>query len=173
MGFVNPGQLPLGVTENNILHKSVKRNEWMANLFFSLHLMEREGSGYDKMYEVQLTNGKQVPRVEEGDDSVTAIVERWIVSEEAIMVIKRASENFPLKQKHVICLGMIAQAGSISDSELIRQLELRDNVALCPWLRPLIEIGIVETLHSIFQNVLIIIRSISDFIRLLYFFHCL
>ena len=143
--FVNPGQLPLGVTENNILHKSVKRNERMANLFFSLHLMEREGSGYDKMYEVQLTNGKQVPRVEEGDDSVTAIVERHIVSEEAIKVIKRSSENFPLKQKHVICLGMIAQAGSISGSELIRQLELRDNVALRPWLRPLIEIGIVET----------------------------
>ncbi|MDE6548966.1 MAG: hypothetical protein K2L22_08210 [Muribaculaceae bacterium] len=56
--FVNPGQLPLGVTENNILHKSVKRNERMANLFFSLYLMEREGSGYDKMYEVQLRNGK-------------------------------------------------------------------------------------------------------------------
>ena len=97
------------------------------------------------MYEVQLTNSKQVPRVEEGDDSVKAIVERWIVSEEAIKVIKLASENFPLKQKHVICLGMIAQAGSISGSELIRQLELRDNVALRPWLRPLIEIGIVET----------------------------
>lgn len=48
----------------------------MANLFFSLHLMEHKGSGYDKMYEVQLTNGKQAPRVEEGDDSVTAIVER-------------------------------------------------------------------------------------------------
>ena len=143
--FVNPGQLPLGVTENNILHKSVKRNERMANLFFSLHLMEREGSGYDKMYEVQLTNGKQVPRVEEGDDSVTAIVERRIVSEEAIKVIRRASENFPLKQKNVICLGLIAQAGSISGSELIRQLELKDNVALRPWLRPLIEIGIVET----------------------------
>ena len=143
--FVNPGQLPLGVTENNILHKSVKRNERMANLFFSLHLMEREGSGYDKMYEVQLSNGKQVPRVEEGDDSVTAIVERRIVSEEAIKVIKKASEKFPLKQKHVICLGLIAQAGSISGSELIRQLELKDNVALRPWLRPLIEIGIVET----------------------------
>ena len=40
---------------------------------------------------------------------------------------------------------MIAQAGSISGSELIRQLELRDNVALRPWLRPLIEIGVVET----------------------------
>lgn len=143
--FVNPGQLPLGVTANNILHKSVKRNERMANLFYALHLMEREGSGYDKMYEVQLTFGKQVPRVEEGDDYVVAVVERRIVSQEAIKVMQTASRNIPLKQKQLICLGMIAQAGSISGSELIRQLELKDNVALRPWLRPLIDMGLVET----------------------------
>ena len=143
--FVNPGQLPLGVTANNILHKSVKRNERMANLFYVLHLMEREGSGYDKMYEVQLTFGKHVPRVEEGDDYVVAIVERRIVSQEAIKVMQTASRNIPLKQKQLICLGMIAQAGSISGSELIRQLELKDNVALRPWLRPLLDMGLVET----------------------------
>ncbi len=142
--FVNPGQLPLGVTANNILHKSVKRNERMANLFYAL-LMEREGSGYDKMYEVQLTFGKQVPHVEEGDDYVVAIVERRIVSQEAIKVMQTASQNIPLKQKQLICLGMIAQAGSISGSELIRKLELKDNVALRPWLRPLLDMGLVET----------------------------
>lgn len=151
--FVNPGQLPLGVTENNILHKSVKRNERMANLFFALHLMEREGSGYDKMYEVQLTNGKRVPRVVEGEDSVTAIVERRIVSYEAIKVMQTASQKFTLKQKHIICLGIIAQAGSISGSELIHQLELKDNVALRPWLRPLLDMGLVETNDGKTKNV--------------------
>lgn len=143
--FVNPGQLPLGVTADNILHKSVKRNERMANLFYVLHLMEREGSGYDNMYEVQLTFGKQVPRVEEGDDYVVAIVERRIISQEAIKVMQTASRNLPLKQKQLICLGLIAQAGSISGSELIRRLELKDNVALRPWLRPLLDMGLVET----------------------------
>lgn len=133
------------MTADNILHKSVKRNERMANLFYVLHLMEREGSGYDKMYEVQLTFGKQVPRVEEGNDYVVAVVERRIVSQEAIKVMQTASQNIPLKQKQLICLGMIAQAGSISGSELIRQLELKDNVALRPWLRPLIDMGLVET----------------------------
>lgn len=117
----------------------------MANLFYALHLMEREGSGYDKMYEVQLTLGKQVPRVEEGDDYVAAIAERRIVSQEAIKVMQTASQNIPLKQKQLICLGMIAQAGSISGSELICQLELKDNVALRPWLRPLLDMGLVET----------------------------
>jgi ATP-dependent DNA helicase len=123
----------------------VKRNDRMTNLFYALHLMEREGSGYDKMYEVQLTFGKQVPRVEEGDDYVVAVVERRIVSQEAIKVMQTASQNIPLKQKQLICLGMIAQAGSISGSELIRNLELKDNVSLRPWLRPLLDMGLVET----------------------------
>lgn len=60
--------------------------------------MEREGSGYDKMYEIQLSNGKQVPRVIEGNDSVTAIVERRIISKEAIKVIGRALQVVELKQ---------------------------------------------------------------------------
>lgn len=33
---------------------------------YVLHLMEREGSGYDKMFEIQLRNGKQIPIVKEG-----------------------------------------------------------------------------------------------------------
>lgn len=66
-------------------------------------------------------------------------------SQEAIKVMQTASRNIPLKQKQLICLGMIAQAGISSGSELIRQLELKDNVALRPWLRPLIDMGLVET----------------------------
>ena len=45
--IVNPGLLPIGVTADNILHVTKKRNEHMAAIFYALHLMEREGSGYD------------------------------------------------------------------------------------------------------------------------------
>lgn len=65
---VNPGALPLRVTPQNILHKTVKRNEHFAYLCYALQMMEHEGSGYDKMYEVLLSNGKQIPKVEEGDE---------------------------------------------------------------------------------------------------------
>ena len=82
--MVNHGALPLGVTPQNILHKTVKRNEHFANLCYALRMMEREGSGYDKMYEVLLSNGKQIPIVEEGDDYVKAIVGRRIISQKAI-----------------------------------------------------------------------------------------
>jgi ATP-dependent DNA helicase RecG len=47
----NPGLLPLGVTPKNILHTTIKRNEHLAKVFYDLKLMEREGSGYDKMYD--------------------------------------------------------------------------------------------------------------------------
>lgn len=70
MVVVNPGRLPLGVTPENILRTTVKRNKELSRLFFALHIMEGEGSGYDLMYETQLSLGKSVPEVKEGDDSV-------------------------------------------------------------------------------------------------------
>ena len=111
---VNPGLLPLGVTPENILHKTVKGNEHFANLCYALRLMEREGSGYDKMYEILLSNGKQVPSVTEGNDSVTATVERRIISKESIKVIQQALQVEELKQKQIICLGLIAQNETIT-----------------------------------------------------------
>lgn len=142
---VNPGALPLGVTPQNILHKTVKRNEHFANLCYALQMMEREGSGYDKMYEVLLSNGKQIPKVEEGDDYVKAIVGRRIISQEAIKVIRYALQMTELRQKQIICLGLIAQHESLSAADLIKLLNLKNRDALSPWLDKLVDDGIVET----------------------------
>lgn len=142
---VNPGALPLGVTPQNILHKTVKRNEHFANLCYALRMMEREGSGYDKMYEVLLSNGKQIPKVEEGDDYVKAIVGRRIISQEAIKVICYALQVTELRQKQIICLGLIAQHESLSAADLIKLLNLKNRDELSPWLDKLVDDGIVET----------------------------
>lgn len=142
---INPGALPLGVTPQNILHKTVKRNEHFANLCYALQMMEREGSGYDKMYEVLLSNGKQIPKVEEGDDYVKAIVERRIISQEAIKVIRCALQMTELRQKQIICLGLIAQHESVSATSLIKLLNLKNRNELSPWLDKLVDCGIVET----------------------------
>ena len=141
----NPGRLPLGVTPQNILHTTKKRNEHLANLFYALHLMEREGSGYDMMYEVLLSQGKPLPRVQEGEDSVTAIVERRILNRETIKIMQTAFQNFELKQKQIICLGLIAQNESMTASQLLSALNIKDAVALRPWLKPLVDKGIVIT----------------------------
>lgn len=144
----NPGTLPLGVTPENILHKTVKRNEHFAALCYALKVMEREGSGYDKMYEIQLSNGKQIPYVKEGDDYVTAVVERRIISQESIKVIRTALQYADLKQKQIICLGLIAQNESISALKLIKILNLKNREELSPWLDKLIENNIVKAVGS-------------------------
>ena len=140
---VNPGRLPLGVTVKNILHTTKKRNEHMAAVFYALHLMEREGSGYDMMYETLLANGKPIPMVTEGDDSVSVRVDRRIINEEVIKVMQHADQRYDVKQKQLICLGLIALHESLTASELIRILNLKDADALRSWLRLLIEKDIV------------------------------
>ena len=141
--IVNPGLLPIGVTVDNILHTTKKRNEHMAAVFYALHLMEREGSGYDMMYEKLLANGKSVPMVEEGDDWVKVRVERRVISQEVIKVMQYADQSQELKQKQLICLGLIAMHESVTATQLIDLLHLRDADALRPWLRPLIDKGFV------------------------------
>lgn len=142
--FTNPGPLPLGVTSENILHKTVKRNDHYATLCYVLHLMEREGSGYDKIFEIQLRNGKQIPLVKEGPDSVTAIVRRRIINPDAVNLIKSALNIADLKQKQIICLGLIAQYESISAALLIKILDLKNREELSPWLDPLLKYDMVQ-----------------------------
>lgn len=141
--IVNPGQLPLGVTVENILHTTKKRNEHMANLFYALHIMEREGSGFDMMYETLLANGKAVPQVFEGEDSVLVRIDRRVINQEMIKVMQHAEQNYNVKQKQLICLGLIAMNESLTASELIDLLNLKDSNALRSWLHPLIDKGLV------------------------------
>jgi len=108
-----------------------------------LHLMEREGSGYDMMYEKLLANGKSVPIVEEGDDYVKVRVDRRVTSQEVIKIMQFADQSQELKQKQLICLGLIAMHESLTASQIIAFLHLKDADALRPWLRPLVDKGFV------------------------------
>jgi len=140
---VNPGPLPMGVTTANILHTTKKRNDHLANLFYRLQLMEREGSGYDMMYMELLSSGKKIPKVTEGEDFVKVTVDRRIVNEEALKVMMFVNQQYQLQQKQVICLGIIVMNESINASQLIKQLYLKDADELKPWLKPLLDKNIV------------------------------
>ncbi len=115
----------------------------MAAIFYALHLMEREGSGYDMMYEKLLSNGKSVPLVEEGDDYVKVHVERRVINQEMIKVMQYADQSQELKQKQIICLGLIALHENLTATQLIGLLHLKDADALRPWLKPLLDKGFV------------------------------
>jgi ATP-dependent DNA helicase RecG len=141
---VNPGRLPLGVTPRNILHASRRRNDGLARVFHDLKLMEREGSGFDLLFERLLASGRLAPTVAEGTDSVHVTVPRRVVQPGVIRLLAGADSRYQLTQRERIALALVAQTEGLSATELADQLELPDPGALRPWLGRLVELGLVQ-----------------------------
>ena len=141
----NPGSLPLGVTPANILQKTVRRNNHLAQIFHDLKLMEREGTGYDRIYEAQLTQAKAVPLVREEDDRVVVRVERRILKPELIDLLARLDGQFGLSHRERIALGLIARHGSLTALEFGRQLQIEGDDRIRVWLGTLPAKGIVQS----------------------------
>lgn len=136
---VNPGPLPLGVTPQNVLHTTVRRNEHLARLFHDLRLMEREGSGFDKIFEVLLSQGRPAPELVEMHDRVQVTVRRRILKPEVIDFIAKADETYQLTQRERIALGLLAQHDALTARELATTLDLPNVDALQPWLKRLLD----------------------------------
>lgn len=141
---INPGLFPIGVTPTNVLHKNVRRNQYLANVFYDLHLMDKEGSGIDKMYQVLLSNSKHIPIAYQGDDFVQFTINKQIYKTEIISLINRANEEFHLNSKELISLGLIAQHNSISAIEFSKELNLPDQAnVVSNWLGRLMDVGLL------------------------------
>lgn len=142
---VNPGLLPLGVTPQNILHTTVRRNEHLARLFHDLKLMEREGSGFDKMFEVLLSQGRPAPEPTELHDRVQVTVRRRIIKPEVIDFLAKADQTYQLNQRERIALGLLAQQDALTARELVSALELPSVDSLQPWLKRPLEWNLVRS----------------------------
>jgi len=141
---VNPGPLPVGVTPQNILHTTVRRNENLARIFHDLKLMEREGSGFDRMYEVLLSQGKRLPELKEGSDHVAVTVYRQILKQEVINLIAIADQQYQLSQREKITLGLLAQQEALSSRQLSQQLSLFDDQPIAPWVGRLLDLSLIK-----------------------------
>lgn len=141
----NPGRLPYGVTPQNILSQSVRRNEHLSKVFYDLNLMEREGSGYDLIYQMLLGSGKPLPIVQEGDDRVSVIVYKQIISKEIVKLMDRASQEYQLKQKEIIALGLVAQHNSVTAIGLSQILNQKDEMGLRHWIGRLVDLELIHT----------------------------
>ena len=141
---VNPGRLPLGVTPQNILHASRRRNDGLAKVFHDLKLMEREGSGFDLMYERLLASGRAVPVAREGVDSVHVVVPRRVLHAGVIQLIADADQKHQLTQRERITLGLLAQTEGLTATELCARLDVPEPDALRPWLGRLLALHLVE-----------------------------
>ncbi len=141
----NPGLLPIGVTPRNILHTSSKRNPHLAKVFYDLKLMEGEGSGFDRMYEVLLTSGRPIPEVQQGDDRVVVTVRKQITRTAIVDFMVKADQSLPLSQKELITLGLLAQHEALTAIDLVRTLELSRAEDLKHWIGRLKDWGVVNT----------------------------
>lgn len=106
--------------------------------------MEREGSGFDLMYDRLLTSGRAAPSVTEGVDSVHVVVERRVIHPDVIRLIGEADKRYQLTQRERIALGLLGQSEAMSAAELAKALELSDPAALRPWMGRLVELGLVK-----------------------------
>ena len=138
------GPLPLGVTPQNVLHTTVRRNEHLARLH-DLKLMEREGSGFDKIFEVLLSQGRPAPELIETHDRVQVTVRRRILKPEIIDFIAKADQTYQLTQRERIALGLLAQHDALTARELATSLELPSVEALQPWLKRLLDWKLVQS----------------------------
>jgi ATP-dependent DNA helicase RecG len=143
MEIHSPGRLPFGVTPKNILSQSIRRNEHLSKVFYDLGLMEKEGSGYDLVYAKLLGSGKPLPIVMETDERVTVIVKKQFVSKEVVRLMDKASNEFSLKQKELISLGLLAQQQSYTALEISSILNQNEEVGLRNWLGRLIDLELV------------------------------
>jgi len=143
--IVNPGPLPLGVTPQNVLHTTVRRNEHLARLFHDLKLMEREGRGFDKIFEILLPQGRPAPELIETHDRVQVTVRRRILKPEVIDFIAKADQTYQLTQRERIALGLLAQHDALTARELTSALELASVDALQPWIKRLLEWDLVQS----------------------------
>lgn len=141
---VNPGRLPLGVTPRNILHASRRRNDALARVFHDLKLMEREGSGFDLMYERLLMSGRGAPVVTEGTDSVHVTVPRRVVQPGVIRLLFEADQRHQLTQRERIALALLAQTEGLTAAELLERLELEDSAGVRYWLGRLVDLGLIR-----------------------------
>lgn len=141
---VNPGRLPLGVTPRNMLHASRRRNEGLARVFHDLGLMEREGSGFDLIYDRLLSQGRPAPVPEEGPDWVKVTIQRRILKPEVMRLVEQADSRFQLSQRERIALGMLAQGEGLNAAELAERLDVLDARGLGPWLGRLLDLELVQ-----------------------------
>jgi len=141
--ITNPGNLPIGITENNILHSSHRRNPHLIRIFHDLNLMEGEGSGYDLIYELDSKDNKPFPVVKTGFDFTKVIQSSEILNEEVVFLLEYISQHYQLSQKQFIALGIIAREKKILGTELIKHLQIQEDDRLRSYVAKLEEQNIL------------------------------
>ncbi len=139
----NPGGLLMGITRDNILHKTARRNPHLIKIFHDLNLMEGEGSGFDLLYEISSRQAKPFPIVDADYDSVTLIQQSKILDEDTVVLLDFVSNNYQLTQREFIALGIISRSQKIPTTQLYKELQLQEEERLRSYVGRLLEQGLI------------------------------
>lgn len=141
--ITNPGGLPLGITKDNILHTTYRRNPHLIRILHDLKLMEGEGTGYNLIYEITSRDAKAFP-IPTSDYNATSVTQySKILDEEAVLLLDFIAKNYQLSQKEFIALGVITRHKKILATQLTKELQLTDDERLRSYINRLNEQAII------------------------------
>lgn len=141
--ITNPGGLPLGITKENILHTTQRRNPHLIRILHDLKLMEGEGTGYNLMYEISSRDAKPFPIPSSNYNSTSVTQYSKILDQEAVLLIDFIAKNYQLSQKEYIVLGIIARRKKILTTQLYKELQLSDEDRLRSYVNRLIDQSVI------------------------------
>lgn len=141
----NPGGLPLGITCNNILHTTHRRNPHLIRILHDLQLMEGEGTGYNLIYEITSRDAKAFPIPISDFNSTSVTQYSKILDEEALLLLDFIAKTYSLSQKEFIVLGIVARNKKILATQLTKELQLSDEERLRSYVNGLLEKAILIT----------------------------
>jgi ATP-dependent DNA helicase RecG len=141
--ITNPGGLPLGITKDNILHTTYRRNPHLIRILHDLKLMEGEGTGYNLIYEITSRDAKAFP-IPISDYNATSVTQySKILDEEAVLLLDFIAKNYQLSQKEFIALGVITRHKKILATQLTKELQLTDEDRLRSYISKLADQSII------------------------------
>lgn len=141
--ITNPGGLPLGITKDNILHTTHRRNPHLIRILHDLKLMEGEGTGYNLMYEITSRDVKEFP-IPISDYNATSVTQySKIINNEVLPLIDFIAQNYQLSQKEIIVIGIVARHQKILATKLSSELQVTDEDRLRSYVAKLIEQSIL------------------------------
>jgi ATP-dependent DNA helicase RecG len=135
--ITNPGGLPLGITKDNILHTTYRRNPHLIRILHDLKLMEGEGTGYNLIYEITSRDAKAFPIPISDYNSTSVTQYSKILDEEAVLLLDFIAKNYQLSQKEFIALGVITRHKKILATQLTKELQLTDEDRLRSYISKL------------------------------------
>lgn len=139
----SPGGFPFGVTRDNVLHEKVRRNPNMIDILYVLGLMEGEGSGYDLIYQLNASEIKNQPIIEDSYSEVKITQCADIVEPELLPLLDFVLKNYSLSQKAITAFGIIVRAQKILTTDLSHSLQLTEENRLRSYVDLLVKENLI------------------------------